>query len=99
MIDMLGFIVSSCRPTFEFTGLRCFLRRSGGMIGWASARHTNDVEIHLEGLDRQCFEMQGSIGQMIETPQYVRAPHTIGCLLPECSLRALGEKKTSIVVG
>jgi hypothetical protein len=24
------------RPTFEFTGLRGFLRRSGGMMGWGA---------------------------------------------------------------
>ena len=27
--------VRHCRPTFEFTGLRGFLRRSGGMMGSA----------------------------------------------------------------
>ena len=36
----------SCRSTFKFTGLRGFLRRSGGMMGWATGGYPLDGFTH-----------------------------------------------------
>jgi len=73
----MGFSTAS---TFEFTGLRGFSRRSGGMIGWASYIYATHFETQRNSSD---------IAADLAKPEFVSSSFTVSTALPSLAQNSL----------